>query len=208
MKTLLPATLSVALSMSGAGLSEAAEPDGTLAEGAIVTQEAPDDDGGGSARMQILVHASPRAIWDVIISCDLAFVFVEGLQKCEVLEEQPGRALVHQVVKPGWPMSSLDYVFESRREPYHRIEFELVRGNLKAMDGSWNFSEQGDATLVDYEVHVQPGIPVPRFLVRHNLKGSMPDLLACIRSLAGGSGDEGGERADRKRCAGPAAARD
>ena len=202
----MKALLAAVLSLTGIGTAAAGEPAGSLADGAIVTQETRSDAAGGSARMQALMHAPARAIWEVIVSCELAFVFVEGLQLCEVLEEAPGRALVHQVVKPGWPLSNYDFVFESRRQPWQRIEFERVEGNLKAMDGVWAFSEQGDATLVDYELRVQPGIPVPRFLLRRNLRRSMPDLLACVRALAGGSGGEAQERADRKRCAGPAAA--
>ena len=173
-----------------------------LVAGEIVAFDTKSDKSGGSAHMQILAQASARAIWDVIISCDLAFVFVDGLTYCNVLEEAEDRALVHQVVKQGWPIPTQDFTFESLRQPFTEIEFRLVEGNLKAMEGYWRFMAIPEGTLVDYEVRIQPEIPAPRFIVRRNIKKGMPDLLACVRGLADGSADEDQQKADLARCPG------
>jgi len=196
---------SVGLAQSGAPLPPDPEAREQLASGGIVTRATRNDEAGGAARMQILVQAPARVVWDVIVSCDLAFVFVDGLQVCEVLEQSGDRALVHQVVKQGWLIPTYDFVFESLRQPYRSIEFRLVEGNLKLMQGRWAFYEGADGTLVDYEVHIQPGGPVPRFLVRRSISRGMPDLLACIRGLAGGSGSQLQARLDLDRCPGRAA---
>lgn len=174
-----------------------------LEAGEIVAFDTQSDGGGGSARMQMLVRAPARAIWEVIISCELANSFVDGLALCEVIEDSGDRVLVHQVVKRGWPIPRQDYVFESLRDPYRSIEFRLVEGNLKAMEGWWRFETRPEGTLVDYRMQIRPGIPVPRFIVRRNIEKDMPDLLACIRGLAGGSGGERREREDLARCPGP-----
>jgi hypothetical protein len=173
-----------------------------LVKGDVVLLDTSADSSGGSARVQVLAQAPARAVWDVIISCELAFVFVEGIETCEVLESSPGRALVHQVVKKGWPIPTQDYVFESLREPYLQIRFGLVEGNLKAMEGLWRFIELPEGLLVDYEVRIEPGIPAPKFLVRRNIRKNMPDLVACIRGLAGGSGSREVEVDDLDRCPG------
>ncbi|NCF62702.1 MAG: hypothetical protein GWP58_07605 [Gammaproteobacteria bacterium] len=160
------------------------------------------DGAGGSARVQILAHVPARSFWEVIISCDLAFVFVDGLQSCEVIEDTGERALVHQVVKKGWPIPTQDFVFESLREPYDQMRFGLVEGNLKAMEGLWQFTEIPEGLLVDYQLQVEPGVPAPRFMVRRNIRKDMPDLVACIRGLAGGSGSPAMSTADLARCPG------
>jgi ribosome-associated toxin RatA of RatAB toxin-antitoxin module len=187
-------------------LSAADGPDpetlGMLLAGEIVAFDTKSDESGASARMQLLVQAPPQAIWNVIISCELAFVFVDGLTHCEVLEEAGDRALVHQVVKRGWPIPTQDFTFESLRQPYSEIEFRLVEGNLKAMEGYWRFTVRPEGTLVDYQVRIQPEIPAPRFIVRRNIRKGMPDLLACVRGLAGGSGEDSRAEADLDRCPG------
>jgi hypothetical protein len=187
-------------------LASSAKPDhatlSRLVEGEIVLMDSRSDQAGGAARVLVLAQAPAKSFWDVILSCEKAFVFVDGLQSCEVLEDTGDRALVHQLVKKGWPIPTQDFIFESLREPYREIHFRLVEGNLKAMEGRWLFEDIPEGLLVDYEVRIQPGIPAPGFLVRRNIQKDMPDLLACIRGLAEGSGSVERERDDLDRCPG------
>jgi ribosome-associated toxin RatA of RatAB toxin-antitoxin module len=174
-----------------------------LIHGDVVAREIDGEPDAGAARMQVLVRAPARAVWAVILSCEQAFTFVDGLRHCEVLEESPGRALVRQVVEPGWPVPTYDVVFESLRQPYGRIDFALVEGNLEAMKGSWIFEETPQGTVVDYQVEIRPELPIPRFIVRRNLREGMPDLLSCVRGLAGGSLSTESAEQDLADCPGP-----
>jgi ribosome-associated toxin RatA of RatAB toxin-antitoxin module len=176
--------------------------DEALLAGEILGRESQSDAAGGSAHMEMLVLAPARAVWDVIVSCELAFAFVEGLRSCAVLEESDSRAVVRQVVDQGWLSPTYDFVFESLRTPYERIEVRLVEGNLRALEAMWVFRETGQGTRVDYQVRVEPSMPAPGFLVRRNLRRGVPDMLACIRGLAEGSGSPDRRRDDLRRCPG------
>ena len=173
-----------------------------LGNGEILLLEARTDEAGGSARVQAIIHAPAKAVWDVIISCEQTFTFVKGLKKCEIIEDAGHRALIHQVVKTSWLVPNQDFVFESLRDPYHEIRFQLLEGNLKAMQGRWQFTESPDDLLVDYEIRIQPGFPVPAFIVSWVIRRGMPDLIACIRGLAGGSGSMERVTEDLDRCQG------
>jgi ribosome-associated toxin RatA of RatAB toxin-antitoxin module len=173
-----------------------------LGNGEIVLLDARTDEAGGSARVQALVQAPAEAVWDVVVSCAQTFIFVKGLKKCEIIEDEGNRALIHQVVKTSWIVPTQDYVFESLRDPYHEIRFHLVEGNLKAMQGSWQFTQGPDGLLIDYEIRIRPGVPVPGFIVSYVIRRGMPDLIACIRGLAGGSGSGQQEQADLEHCPG------
>jgi len=173
-----------------------------LRSGEILLLEADAQKAGGSARVQALIGAPVEQVWDVIVSCDRSFVFVDGLRTCEVIEESGDLVLIHQVVKKGWLYPTQDFLFESRREPHRRIRFELVEGNLKALEGSWEFFETPDGLLVDYRISVRPRLPMPGFIVSHVMRKGMPDMIACIRGMAGGSGSAKKERADLGRCRG------
>jgi ribosome-associated toxin RatA of RatAB toxin-antitoxin module len=207
---LLPIVLLLAGWVTGAGAAappaDAEDPAilARLEAGEVVARETSGDSQGGSARMQMLVRAPAQAVWAVIVSCELAFRFVDGLQRCEVLEDSGDRALVHQVVDRGWLTPRLDFVFESLRQPWDWISFRLVEGNVKAMEGSWRFEETPAGTLVEYEIRLRPQARVPGFLVRRNIGRTLPDLLACVRGLAGGSGTGELREQDLGRCAGPA----
>ena len=176
-----------------------------LVNGEILLLDARSNEAGGSARVQVLVRAPAQSVWNVIASCEQSYVFVDGLKRCELVEDDGDRVLVHQVVKKGWLVPTQDFVFESRRVPYSEIQFELVEGNLKAMEGSWQFLDTPDGLVVDYRIRVRPGLPVPGFIVSYVMRRGMPDLVACIRGLAGGSGSPAKEMADLGRCRGDAA---
>jgi hypothetical protein len=88
-----------------------------------------------------------------------------------------------------------------RREPYTRVDFRLLEGNLKAIQGEWRFTEleEGAGLLVTHAIQVQPSFPVPRWMIRRNMRRDLPDMLACLRGLTGGSGDLP-QDADLARC--------
>ena len=195
--------LSLILGLSSA-IGFAVEPEGpldaALLDGEVVLYEARSDESGGAAHARMLVHAPAEAIWNVILSCESAFIYVKGLEHCEVLEDSGGRGLVRQVVDPSWIVPKMDYVFESLRDPYREIRFQRISGDLDVLEGYWIFTPVPEGLLVDYEARVKPSIPAPRWLVRYTVKRSMPDLLACIRFLSRGSGSSGQEKSDRERC--------
>lgn len=173
-----------------------------LGNGEILLLDAGTNKEGGSARGQVIIHASAKAVWDVILSCEQKFTFVNGLKKCEVIEDAGDRALIHQVVKRSWATPTVDFVYESLNDPYREIRFQLVEGNMQAMEGAWAFTETTDGLLLDYRVRVQPAMSVPAFIVSSDLRKGMPDMIACIRGLAGGSGSTERVKGDLERCAG------
>jgi len=173
-----------------------------LRDGEIVLLEADSDQSGGSARVQALVLAPAESVWAVITSCEQSFVFVDGLKSCDVIEDRGDRALVHQIVKKGWLVPGQDFIFESLRKPYGEIHFNLVEGSLKEMEGRWRFEETAQGLLLDYEIRVRPSLPVPGFIVSWVMRREMPDLIACIRGLAGGSGSQERVGNDLDRCRG------
>lgn len=173
-----------------------------LLAGEVVLESRDAGDEATGARASILVDAPVERVWSVIVSCAMAHAFVAGLRQCEVLEERGDYALTHQVVDKGWTTPRLDYTFETRRIAYRRMDFDLVRGNLKRLHGSWTFERFREGLLLHHELVLDPTVPAPRWLVRRNLRQDLPDMLRCIRALADGSATPERARADRAACPG------
>jgi len=173
-----------------------------LGNGEILLLDASTDSAEDTIRVQAIFHAPAKAAWDIILSCEQKFTYVNGLKKCEVIEDEGDRMLIHQVVKTSWLAPTMDFLYETLGDRYDRIRFQLVEGNMKSMEGGWKFTEIADGILVDYELRVQPAIPVPNFIISNDLRKGMPDLIACIRGLAGGSGSTERAKEDLDRCTG------
>lgn len=176
-----------------------------LRSGAVVVEKTRLEERGGSVRVSMFVEAPAKTVWEVISSCEQARKYLRGMEECEVLVDEPDRALTHHVVDPGWMVPEMDYRFETRRKPYRRMDIELTGGNLEKMDGYWRIESVGSGVVVEHEVRIRPKAPAPRWLIRRMLGNDLPDMMACIRSLSNGSPTEDLAASDRKSCQGSAA---
>lgn len=177
-----------------------------LARGEILVDTIHEEKAGGAARVTALFHTDTDTIWNTIGYCKYEFIYVRGLELCEVLV--PGLTLIrkHHRVNNNWYTPTIDFVFEaSRASPTHG-EFHLVEGNLKVMEGQWNFQllADGGGIVATHEIRIRSRFPAPRWLVRRVLKNDLPDMLACIRGLARASGDDKLLADDLGRCPGDA----
>jgi len=176
-----------------------------LRAGEVLVEEKRLDESVGYVRVQVLIEASAETVWGVISSCAHAHRYLNGLEECEVLVDEPRRAVTHHVVDPGWLTPTMDYRFETRRTPYRRMDFELIEGNLKEMEGYWRLVPVDSGVVVEHEVRIKPAAPAPMWLIRRKLRNDLPDMMACIRSLSDGSSTSDLARSDRAACGGPAA---
>ena len=171
-----------------------------LLSGKVVIEDSQLSSTGGSVRARVLIRAPVETIWQVITTCEYAFRYLTGMEDCEVTVSEPERALTHHVVDPGWFAPEMDYWFETRRHPYSRMDIELTSGNMKEMKGYWQFDPVDDAILVEHQISIRPSVPAPRWLVQRKLETDLPDMLACIRGLAGGSLSGEIEKSDLAAC--------
>ncbi len=173
-----------------------------LRHGEIVAEPIRVDEKGGAFKVSLMIWAPAELIWATVYSCEYAFIFLAGLEVCEVLEDDGVDSVTHQVINKGWPVPRQDYIFATHRVPYTRADIQLVEGKLKFMQASWEYINLPEAVVVIYKVRLQPGFPAPRFLVRRVLKNGMTQLLACVRGLAGGSGSAQRAKEDLDHCPG------
>jgi len=173
-----------------------------LQSGNILHEYTRMDESGGAIRAEILMRTQVENVWAILQGCGKAFIFVDGMEKCEILEQTSEYALIHQVVDTGLLAPTLNYRYESDKQAYEHMEFRLVEGNLRVLQGSWGFEDIKEGLLVTYNMRVQPGFPIPRFLVRMSLRRMITDMLACIRGLVGGSVSSKSSKEDLDRCPG------
>jgi len=133
------------------------------------------------------VDAPATAIWDVLKACEISPEYVPNVQSCTKLEElDGGRAeLFKQTIKPVFFLASFEHVFRLDFTPYTRIDVNRVSGPIAHLQGTWWLLPQANGRiLLVYELALDPGMPIPRFLVRATLKRDLPKVLAAVRERA------------------------
>jgi hypothetical protein len=64
-----------------------------------------------------------------------------------------------------------------------------VSGPIEHMQGSWWLMPQDNGrVLLLYELALDPGLPIPRFLVRATLKRDLPKIMRAVRERAEAAG--------------------
>ena len=197
----IPILLLLALSADAKTLSEP-EKSSMLRSGDILHEYARMDESGGAIRATILIRTPMEDVRAILQGCGKAFIFVDGMEQCEIVERTEDRTLIRQVVDTGLLAPTLRYSYESKNLAFPDMDFKLVEGNLRALEGGWEFVDVEEGVLVTYKMRVQPGFPIPRFLVRMSLRRMIPDMLACIRGLVDGSGGPVRKQEDLERCPG------
>jgi len=135
-------------------------------------------------RLAVEIDAPPEPIWAVLEACEVAPEYVPNVQSCRRLEEvDGGRAeLFVQTIKPVFFMPSFEHVFRLDYTPFTHIGVHRVSGPIEFLEGSWWLVPQDSGrTLLVYELAIDPGMPIPRFVVRATLKRDLPQVLAAVR---------------------------
>jgi coenzyme Q-binding protein COQ10 len=165
-----------------------------LAAGEVIVQAVSTVDPSrprGEIRAAVRIQASPDAIWNVMTDCQQTPSFVPGLKRCRRIDGAPdGRwEDIEHEVSYSWLLPSVRYVLRAEYDRPHRIDFRRVSGDLKEETGAWLLTRTADgtATVVEYEVYVDPGFWIPQVLVTHSLRKDLPAALNGLRDRVQGT---------------------
>jgi hypothetical protein len=142
---------------------------------------------GGRVRAAVMIHAQRETVWQLLRDCESAPAYVPGLRRCHRIDAAPDGSweTLEHVMKYNWLMPPARSVL---RLEYHswQIDFHRLSGDMKAEEGSWRVQRTDDdtATLVEYEVWVDPGFWVPAPIVRASLRHELPAALLALRNRA------------------------
>ena len=158
-----------------------------LRTGEILLENTRTDEAGVAMQVLIFMQTQVEKIWEVIYSCENAFIFLDGLKLCEVLEDDGLITLTRQVIKTGWLVPLQDFTFRTLRVPFKHVEIQRIEGKPEIIEGSWDFIAMPQGVVVIYEIRIKPDVPAPRFIVRRIMRRGILEMISCIRGLAGGS---------------------
>ena len=184
----------IALLALGVGRDATAQPDLTwidrdaiAARAIIVNAERGDRPLTVFVKIAAEVDAPPAAIWKILTACEIAPEYVPNVVSCKKIEQLDGGRsdLFVQTIKPIFFLPTFEHVFRLDYTPYTRIDVRRVSGPIAHMEGSWWLLPQdGGRILLVYQVAVDPGLPIPRFLVRATIKRDLPKIVQAVRERA------------------------
>lgn len=132
----------------------------------------------------IIVPSPAAAVWRVLDDKKATVEWVDGLRDAKVVEEFEGYTLVYQELKVGFLPGTFKYVIRHIPTEFEsRIDFRRESGAFKSVDGYWILRPMEDPsrTLVLYQLHIDPGVPIPAVVIRNSLGKTLPNALVGLR---------------------------
>ncbi len=161
-----------------------------LAREVVVRSTLDTSESRGRVSAAVRINAGPEAVWNVMTDCEHASSFVPGLKHCRRVKSSPEGTweFIEHEVKYSWLLPTIRYVFRADYQRPWRIDFRRVSGDLKDQQGTWllETTPDGSATIIQYEVYLDPGFWVPQALVRHSLRKDLPAVLEALRTRVEG----------------------
>jgi len=115
-----------------------------------------------AAKHKITFNVPARDVFAVITDFESYPEFIPEVSYAAILEETPQFTIVEFRINVG---RTFTYVLKFTPRPYESIKWTYVRGDFRDNSGSWTFSEKGGRTEALYEVSVDLGRLVPKFLM-------------------------------------------
>lgn len=184
--TLLALVLAALAGGSAHGFELTPKAHAALKRGEPYAEVSPDPDGvAGRVRAVIDIDAPPSDVWRVMTDCASAKAMIATLTSCRVIEGDQARGwdIREHLLRRNLIFPGMRIVFRSDYEPFSRIRFRLVEGDLKVEQGEWRLQalEGGRRTRVFYDNRVAVDWPVPKALLREALRRDTPKVLINLR---------------------------
>ena len=133
---------------------------------------------------KILIKEPAARVWPILTNpFEYQGKICPHMKNLRVMTDTQQMSRLHVDVDCGVLMPLLSYVVESHYIPDSRIDFRRIDGNIKDFRGYWLLEPMADQKQcqVTYSMYIEPGFPVPQWIVREGVKMELPRTLLGLR---------------------------
>jgi len=131
----------------------------------------------------VLIDEPPEKVWPIMTNpFEFRRHISPRMREVEVVKDQVNLSIL-KVTLDVVLIPHFTYTVESTYENNERVDFKRVAGSLKDFRGSWQMCpmRNGSQTELTYCMYVDPGFPVPQWIIREGVKTELPRTLIALR---------------------------
>ena len=134
-----------------------------------------------SAEQSERIAAPPQACFDAIFDFESYPEWQQAVESVEVLERDGDGVATVVAFAIDAKVRKIGYTLRYHHDGAERIWWELVEGDVAAVEGEYLLEAKGDSTHATYRLGIDPGVRVPGLLARHLTKGVMRRSITDLR---------------------------
>lgn len=131
----------------------------------------------------IKVNASVSRILDVVADVDAYPDWMPPFKHAKALETadsgRPSRAEFEVDARLKVIHYTLEYSWTDASVSWHKVD-----GDVNEIKGSYVLKPEGDSTLIEYTYTIDPGFPVPKFMMKQGIKMMVSGALNELKKKA------------------------
>lgn len=132
----------------------------------------------------INVKAQKKKVFDLVSDVKEFPKFMDGVKDVRILEEGEGWSISEWITDADG--RTIRWTEKDIHKPEeYRIDFELVKGDLKSFNGFWQLEDEGDEVKVIFAIDFEFGMPVIAPLIHpllaRILRKNMRQMLGAIK---------------------------
>lgn len=131
----------------------------------------------------IHIHATTERVFEVIYDIESYPDRIEAFRKAEVLDRDGDGRPLRAAFELDARIKQVEYELEYSYDD-DSIAWRSVGGNVKEINGKYTVTPSGNGSEVIYDYSIDPGFPVPGFLVRQGVKMMVSGALDDLKKTA------------------------
>ena len=137
-------------------------------------------------RVECLVRATPRGVWNVLTDYEHATRFISNLERSTVLSRSDERIVVSQRGRMGFgPFAvAVEAVNEILLTPHERTQSRSLSGSMKRYSATTRLISEGEGTRILYRAESVPDVWIPPLigpaLIRSDTRGRFTEFVEEI----------------------------
>jgi hypothetical protein len=133
---------------------------------------------------KILINEPPQKVWPVMTNpFEFQGKISPRMRQVKVMVDKTNYSLLRCCIHVGFFIPDINYEVASQYLPVHQVLFKRVAGDLRDFRGTWDMLPACNDTKTEltYSMYIDPGIPVPQWIIREGVKSELPRLLTALR---------------------------
>lgn len=144
------------------------------------------------AIVRAVIDAPPEKVWALLVDCARYRSTMPRIAASALVKKEGSVAFCRITTDLPFPLPDLTSLTRAEHtvgDGRWTRTWRLVEGDYKTNEGSWTltrFGGQEARTLVEYRIHAEPSLPVPKGILASAQTSALPDLIERLRAQTAG----------------------